>query len=335
MLVLLNRMTSICLRVWLFLLYLSTYFRRPNYLDGMSRNLEMNRYNKEFGRLVRHLRERHERMGQAWTQQQLALETDGALDVKQIGRIERGEVILDSKLHLEVLSEALRLTELQKVEFYAAGGFLYRPGEKTDYRQLIDKLLGQHCFPSLLTTPLADIVAFNAYYQVLYGHTPAHIHAMRTGSLGANTLRIFLDDTFERKVYRGGLEGWQKALKRSVYLFKISSLRYVTTERYHQIVNGLRKLYQPEFDYFWRLAEIGMSGPHETVIDPTIKIHHPEFGAMSFMVLRIPQDFIGQQAFCSVFLPLNHDQPNYDRLIRTVSENHLTVFDAPEFGVKS
>lgn len=289
----------------------------------------MNRYNKEFGKLVRHLRESHKRMGQVWTQQQLALETGGALDAKQIGRIERGEVILDSTLHLEVLSRALRLTELQKVEFYAAGGFLYRPVEKIDYHNLIDRLLGQHCFPSLLTTPLADLVAFNAYYQVLYGHTQTHIEAMRTGPLGANVLRIFLDDSFERKVYRGGLEGWQEALKRSVYLFKISSLRYVTTERYHQIVSELRKLYQPEFDYFWRLAEKEITGPHQAVIDPTIRVHHPEFGVMSFMVLRIPQDFIGQQVFCSVFLPLNQDRSSYDQLLRSIPENHLTVFDAP------
>jgi hypothetical protein len=300
----------------------------------MSRNLEMNRYNKEFGRLVKHLRESHERMGQVWTQQQLALETDGALGAKQIGRIERGEVILDPVLHLEVLSKALRLTELQKVEFYAAGGFLYRPVEKTDYHQLIDKLLREHCFPSLLTTPLADIVAFNAYYQVLYGHRQAHIHEMRTGPLGANVLRIFLDDAFERKVYRGGLEGWREALKRSIYLFKISSLRYVATERYQQIVHELRRMYQPEFDYFWRLTEKEMTGPDEAVIDPTIRIHHPEFGVMSFMVLRIPQDFIGQQVFCSVFLPLKHDQRSYDQLLHRISENRLTVFDAPEFGAE-
>jgi hypothetical protein len=235
-------------------------------------------------------------------------------------------------LHLEVLAKALRLTELQKVEFYAAGGFLYRPVEKTDYHKLIGKLLGQHCFPSLLTTPLADIVAFNAYYQVLYGHTQAHIHALRTGPLGANALRIFFDDAFERKVYRGGLEGWREALKRSVYLFKISSLRYVATERYQQIVNELRRMYQPEFDYFWRLTEKEMTGPHEAVIDPTIRICHPEFGVMSFLVLRIPQDFIGQQAFCSVFLPLNPGHGRYDQLRQQIQKNSITVFDVPEFG---
>jgi hypothetical protein len=292
----------------------------------------MNRYNKEFGRLVKHLRESHKRMGEVWTQRQLALETGGVLDVKQIGRIERGEMILDPMLHLDVLSKALRLTELQKVEFYAAGGFLYRPVEKIDYRKLIDQLLGQHCFPSLLTSPLSDMIAFNAYYQVLYGHTQAHIDAMRSGPLGANVLRIFLDDAFERKLYRGGLEGWQEAVKRSVYLFKISSLRYVTTDRYHQVVDELHRLYDPEFDYFWRLTEKDLAGPHKAVIDPTIKVHHPVLGVMSFLVLRIPQDFIGQQVFCSVFLPLNHNQKRYDELLRKVSDNYLTVFDVPKFG---
>lgn len=292
----------------------------------------MNRYNKEFGGLVRHLRQGYERTGQVWTQKKLALESGGLLDAKQIGRIERGEVILDPVLHLEALAKAFRLTELQKVEFYAAAGFLYRPVEKTDYHKLIDKLLGEHCFPSLLTTPLADIVAFNAYYQALYGHTPAHIAAMREGPLGPNILRLFLDDTFERKVYRGGLEGWREAAKRSMYLFKISSLRYAASRRYQQIVNELHRLYQPEFDYFWRLTEMQIAGPHEAMIDPTIKIHHPELGVLSFMVLRIPQDFIGQQVFCSVFLPLNPDQHSYEQLLRQIPENHLTVFDVPEFG---
>jgi hypothetical protein len=294
----------------------------------------MNRYNKEFGHLVKHLRQGHEKMGQVWTQQELARETNDLLDAKQIGRIERGEVILDPTLHLETLSQAFRLTELQKVEFYAAAGFLYRPVGKTDYHKLIDKLLGQHCFPSLLTTPLADIVAFNAYYQALYGHTHEHIAIMREHPLGPNVLRIFLDDVFERKQYRGGLEHWQEALKRSMYLFKISSLRYVASKRYWQIVDELRQSYQPEFDYFWRLTEREITGPHETVIDPTIRVYHPEFGVMSFMVLRIPQDFIGQQVFCSVFLPLNRDQDRYDQLRQQTQENAITVFDVPEFGTE-
>ena len=274
-------------------------------------------------------------MGQVWTQDELAHETSDRLDAKQIGRIERGEVILDPAMHLETLSQAFRLTELQKVEFYAAAGFLYRPVEKTDYQKLIDKLLGQHSFPSLLTTPLADIVAFNAYYQALYGHTLEHIAAMRERPLGPNVLRIFLDDIFERKRYRGGLAHWQEALKRSIYLFKISSLRYVTSKRYLQIVDELRRLYQPEFDYFWRLTEKEITGPHEAVIDPTIRIYHPEFGVMSFMVLRIPQDFIGQQVFCSVFLPLNHDQSRYDQLQQRIHENTITVFEVPEFGTEA
>jgi len=294
----------------------------------------MNRYNKEFGRLVRHLRQGHERMGQVWTQEELAGETNGLLDTKQIGRIERGEIILDPTLHLDVLSQAFRLTELQKVEFYAAAGFLYRSVEQPDYQQLIGKLLGPHCFPSLLTTPLADIIAFNAYYQLLYGHTSKHIDAMREGPLGPNVLRIFLDDAFERRQYRGGLEHWQEALKRTMYLFKISSLRYVGSERYHQIVDELRRLYQPEFDYFWRLTELQMTGPHETMIDPTIRIYHPELGVMSFLVLRIPQDFVGQHVFCSVFLPLNHHQRSYDQLRQQIQENTLTAFDVSDFGAK-
>lgn len=273
-------------------------------------------------------------MGQVWTQQELARETDDLLDAKQIGRIERGEVILDPTLHLATLSHAFRLTELQKVEFYAAAGFLYRPVEKTDYHKLIDQLLGQHCFPSLLTTPLSDIVAFNAYYQALYGHTPEHIAAMRAGPLGPNVLRIFLDDAFERKQYRGGLEHWREALTRSMYLFKISSLRYVTSKRYWQIMDELRQSYQPEFDYFWRLTEREITGPQEAVIDPTIKVYHPEFGMMSFMVLRIPQDYIGQQVFCSVFLPLNHDHGRYDQLQQRIHENTITVFDVPDFGAE-
>ena len=293
----------------------------------------MNRYNKTFGKLIKHLRQSRERMAQVWTQEELALETGGILDAKQIGRIERGEVILDPMLHLDGLARAFRLTELQKAEFYAAAGFLYHPTEKTDYHSLIDKLLGQHCFPSLLTTPLSDIVAFNAYYQTVYGHTQAHIDAMRTGPLGSNALRLFFDDTFDRKAYRGGLEGWHEAVKRSIYLFKISSLRYLASRRYQQIMSELNRLYQPEFDYFWRLTEIEIGGPHKAMIDPTIKIHHPVLGVMSFIILRIPQDFIGQQVFCSVFLPLNHDQHKYDQLMQQVTENHLTVFDVPKLGL--
>jgi len=291
----------------------------------------MNRYNKAFGQLVRHLRQGHETAGHVWTQHDLARETNDRLDVRQIGRIERGEIILDPAMHLETLSDAFRLTELQKVEFYAAAGFLYRPLEKTDYRGLIDRLLGQHCFPSLLTTPLSDIIAFNAYYQHLYGHTPEHIAAMREPPLGSNALRIFLDDTFDRKRYRGGPEGWRDAVKRSLYLFKISSLRYVASARYQQIVRELRNSYQPEFEYFWRLADMQMTGPQEAVIDPTIKIHHPEFGMMSFMVLRIPQAFIGHHVYCSVFLPLNHDQRSYDRLRLQIHEDPITVFDVTGF----
>jgi hypothetical protein len=52
------------------------------------------------------------------------------------------------------------------------------------------------------------------------------------------------------------------------------------------------------------------------------------------LVLRIPQDFIGQQAFCSVFLPLNHDHGHYDKLRQQIQKNSITVFDVPEFGTE-
>ena len=136
--------------------------------------------NKQYGSLVKTLRAEkrsffdEEGRRKPWTQAHLIEQIErrnerASLSIKQLGDIERGDVVfLSPDRHIEPLAKAFGLNELEKTEFYAAANYIYSPkdvGGEQQSKAIIRMLLGQHQYPAFVLTPLLDLVAFNTYYR--------------------------------------------------------------------------------------------------------------------------------------------------------------------------
>ena len=295
--------------------------------------------NKRFGSLVKTLRAERSFFDEAgrrkpWTQEhlieQIKRKNDhGYLSMKQLGDIERGDVVnLSPDRHIAPLANALGLNELERIEFYAAANYIYEPEDnkqEEDGQETIRALLGEHQYPAYVLTPLLDVVAFNGYYRQVHGYTDEQIKEMHRRKEGINQVQIFFDPLFDRKTYRGGLEAWRKATIRLLRIFRLLSFRYMHTRRYIQIRQDLENNYD-EFNRLWNMSSWESDTSINMPVEPRITTFHPDFGTTTFITLRFPQSYLGQDIHYGFHLPVKSSEETYSRIVDSVAGNDITFF---------
>jgi transcriptional regulator with XRE-family HTH domain len=267
--------------------------------------------NKQFGNFVRTLREQRKSYWHSWTQEYLAEKAE--IESEQVARIEQG---LTKKLepYLDKLANAFSLNELQKVEFWALAGYNYQRGNSQLRKEEIYQLLEQFYFPASARTPLWDFIGFNCYHEILWGYTPENIEMLNT-EIGPNLLRVLFDEQFSiSQTSQLSIN----ELASVVAAFRTTSFRYITTKRYHEIVNYMTKNYS-NFEDAWQIVD--KKPPLlETFGGPVNRVQHPKFGEIDFISLHLPSRHVGNGADVFVYVPVAIDK--YIEL-RTYAEEYI------------
>ena len=285
---------------------------------------------KEFGTVLRALRERR---GFS-TQEQLAIAS--GLTKKQVGDLEQWRYSPDPVNHLEPLAQALKLTEAECVEFWAAAGLIYQRKAKGTNKEAIETLLQSFTSHAIVRTKLWDIVAFNMYHYYFWEYyKDGRYQRLKNGDIRPNLLWVLFDPAF--KVADYSLSGRVKEDRiRDLCAFRASSLRYLATQPYKEVLDGVKQY--KDFDRWWRMAQLQEVNPSGIEIDPTIRIQHPQFGAMKLMSLRVPQEYHGQNVIITVYVPLEGSEDRYQDFrasaLRRAKEEKMTrphFFDIPPY----
>lgn len=293
---------------------------------------------KAFGELVRALREDRwfyddEGRRLTWTRRELARRTQTispgsgayALTEHNVRDIETGNMaLLRPDRHIEPLARALELTEHQKVEFYAVAEYVYSIADECVSDNQVERLLQWHAFPATAFTSLGDMVGFNQYLYLLYGHSPQSIELLNNGSMGPNLLAAYFDPTFNSRIYLGGSQNWEAQILRHLLAFRTRVFRCRATRRYRDIMREAR--HYPEFLRLWNMAESQERGAAEFPVNPAVRVYHPHFGEMEFLMVHVPPSYVGQDIFVSIHIPTHAGQQNYARLQANVSENRIYLF---------
>lgn len=298
-----------------------------------------------FGQLVRAMRKERSYVDEngrkkSWTQEMLAQHTlpgrafsnaaTRGLTTRQIRDIEDGTVrVLRPSIHIEPLARAFHLSEAQKIEFYAAAGFIYLAAATDNTATTFDPavmttFLRQLPYPVGVFTPLGDILAFNAYFRAVYGYSTEALRALREDDIGANILRVYFEPIFHPKTVFGGARKWREQAERSVRAFRVLSLRYMTTKRYHQIVNYMQGF--PEFVGFWELCEGDVLDEHNLMVSPFVQIYHPQWGELTFMKFNIPPLYLGHNLVIFGHFPIAESEPRYQTFKVSVRLNDVDTF---------
>lgn len=209
----------------------------------------------EFGALVQVLRKQQQRLSWnkgEWSQASLAAKAN--LSTNTLGNIERGErVNLDASI-LQALAGALKLTSLEKQEFYyAASGVpegrrsdvVYKSAQRTG--ELFLNYLTDIPWPAYISDVYGGIVAVNHSIRRLYGITDQIVEEALQISEGANTIRLFFDPKLGiRELFT---QEWPKLAIHNIQFFRRTSLRYRATERFDRLLELLWDY--PEFRTYW------------------------------------------------------------------------------------
>ena len=245
------------------------------------------------------------------------------LSERQIRRVETGEVINLYPL-LENLADAFGITDLERIEFYAQAGYTYAPEPTIPNLSQLEQLLRQIDYPAYIRTPLWDFLAFNQFSAKLWGYdNPATLALFAENPLRANMLRTIFDPRFEHKAYKGGEANWYQDAQRSILGFRTNSFQHGHTERYHELLKGLKAL--PEFERHWLLSE-RMPNDIFAPSSPTLAVFHPLYGKMEFMSTRIPARYIGGDIEATIYVPLSASQNRYQQLQQDVTNNVIHRF---------
>lgn len=298
-----------------------------------------------FGQLVRAMRLERSYVDddgrkRAWTRERLAdhtlpgrassKNTSRGLTERQIRDVEDGLVqLLRPTTHLEPLARAFQLSEAQKIEFYAAAGYIYLADDMTTTfdSAVTTSLLSQLAYPVGIFTPLGDILAFNAYFREIYSYSQEAMQALTEDEIGANILRVYFEPVFRPQTVFGGARKWREQAERSVRAFRVLSLRYMITERYQKIVEYMWQY--PEFVGFWELCEGDILDEHNLMVYPVVQIQHPQYGAMTFMKFNIHPAYLGHNLVIFGHFPISVSEPLYQAFKPSVLINDVETFPLP------
>jgi len=290
----------------------------------------------EFGKFVRTLRKR-ERITQEelaeWLNEVVGGDEDGrAINKDHISRIERGAIgIIALQKYIHALAQCLRLTEAEKVVFFAKANIIYKGSEKEEVKQAdrknvirheIERIFTHVDYPCFARTRLWDILAFNSYLCEVFGYDEKMRKTLQKPPLKSNLLRILFDEQFNNADYVGGEVKWRENVMRSLKAFRRESFRFVGTPRYEEIMKEMNK--NRRFRAYWELS-MEDEMPSSKVARPEAQIYNP-VGIINFWSLRTAPKFLGDDIDISIYVPVDTKQDIYQKIQSSIQGGNQTYF---------
>lgn len=291
---------------------------------------------EEFGKFVRTLRKR-ERITQEelaeWLSELVGGDENGkAINKDHVSRIERGAIgIIALQKYINALAECLRLTEPEKVVFFAKANIIYREPEKKELKRAdrknvirheIERIFTHVDYPCFARTRLWDILAFNSYLCAVFGYDEKMRKMLQKPPLKSNLLRILFDEQFNNADYVGGEVKWRENVMRSLKAFRRESFRFVGTPRYEEIMNEMNK--NRRFRAYWELS-MEDETPSSKVARPEAQIYNP-VGIINFWSLRTAPKFLGDDIDISIYVPVDTKQEIYQKVQLSIQGGNQTYF---------
>lgn len=181
--------------------------------------------------------------------------------------LEQGRDIHVSEPLLERLALALRLTATERAHLFelAHGRPATRPAEPARVSAALQRVLDTHPYPAIVSTPLWDLVAWNAAASVLYGDF----------ALLSPKERNHLWSIFMNPDRRARMPEWEHTARRSVAGFRLEAARAADRSAFDALAAELMRV-SPDFARFWN--------DHEVVEIPAGSkiVVHPDVGAIEF-----------------------------------------------------
>jgi len=285
--------------------------------------------NKEFGEYVKNLRERKTEFIndqgrlQKFRQEDVA-ERSGGLSARMISAIESGR-FPDFGFYvekLECLSRGLMLTELEKQELFAKARLVYPSSQNRTDETFIRSMLLKLQHPVSVRTPLWDFIAFNEYHRVLWGYTDEEVTLLSdTSDFGPNLIRVVFQKDFGERGRQRGVEFEEEALR----AFRMSSLPYVNTGRYRQIIDCANQ--NRRFRILWEMQDDTESFRDWNESRMIARVKHPEFKTMEFMSVRVAERYHTGNVDMWMYVPLADSEDKYRELRESVGLNRVYYFE--------
>lgn len=285
---------------------------------------------KEFGELVRALREDHlDENLHTWTREKLSEETGQGdnlpLKVDVIGKIERGERQYLAPEELVSLADALKLTTMERQAFFDASTGIERyeigrkqtPPEAALQKLLVD--LRDIRLPFFIVDAYADAIAMNTMLLSFLNLPQSVVEQASKHPIGFNILRIIFDpDIGYRELV--GRKVWDEIATYNILLFRGTTIPYRSTPYFKHLINHLRKM----GNFRWRWEEIYWQEGDYTGGGLKYSFNHPDWGQVNYLavesrvlttvgtltlVVYTPTDVHTSQAFAQLAaVPGNLDQ---------------------------
>lgn len=263
----------------------------------------MNR--EEFGKLVKALRTEVIMLpeGRPMTQQELADKTMHSS--RTIGQIEQGDKRNLEPQIIAKLADAFGLTSMERTAFYAAAAQVdidprsAVPGDPADVLQLLIEAARNIQVPAFIYDSLYTVVAANSLMLKISNVQDELLESGHDTAAGFNLLRYYFNDESAFPSVLG--PGWERFAIRNVQHFRASSLQYRHTKQFELVFNDLCQY--ARFQDFWsRTRYVG-----EDVFYPWegVDYHHPEFGALNYIVCEVPTLTGYEDLYLVTYVPRN------------------------------
>ena len=247
---------------------------------------------KEFGKLVRALREDHlDENLHTWTRERLSAETGQGgrqkLKVDVIGKIERGERQYLSPNELVSLADALKLTTMERQGFFDASTGInrYQIGRsQTPPESVLQKLLADiHDIrlPFFIVDAYANAIAMNNMLLVFLKLPQSVVENAYEHPIGFNILRIIFDPGMGYQELIGR-KTWEEIATYNILLFRGNTILYRSTPYFKYLISQLRKM----GNFRWRWEEIYWQEDDYTGGGLKYSFNHPDWGAVNFLAVE-------------------------------------------------
>ncbi len=247
---------------------------------------------KEFGNLVRALREDHlDENLHTWTRERLSTETgqggNQKLKVDVIGKIERGERQNLAPNELVSLADALKLTTMERQGFFDASTGIdrYQIGRsQTPPESVLQKLLvdiHDIRLPFFIVDAYADAIAMNTMLLSFLNLPQSIVEKAYEHPIGFNILRIIFDPDigYQELV---GRKIWEAVATYNILLFRGNTILYRSTPYCKHLISHLRKM----GNFRWRWEEIYWQEEDYTGGGLKYSFNHPDWGPVNYLAVE-------------------------------------------------
>ncbi len=234
----------------------------------------------DFGQLVKTLRMSSvDQNGNSWTRESLSKAIH--LTTNQLGRLERGDRKYLDNQTLQLLADALQLTNLEKKEFLAAAiGLsdkkLYGDQSSPERLDCLVALMEQLQIPAYVTDVYGDIIVFNSMIMNLFQITPELIDYTIKEPAGLNMLYFVYSQELGYREIMGS--GWRDSADTAMTFFRRTTLRYRHTDYFQFILRELLK--EKQFYIDWHSSQKFKNNMDSTY--ERFDYKHPGYGPLKY-----------------------------------------------------